>query len=111
MSIRPSLIEAPLLEFATHVAPSEFHAKVRQVRDVAHPDDLDLAWLRGMDRRDIRIAKTTDGWHLTGFLDIETGAKLNTILKNLSVPRDANDDRTSSERRMGALDQICADRS
>ena len=102
------LIEAPLLEFATHVAPSEFHARVRQVRDVAHPDDLDLAWLRGMDRRDIRIAKTTDGWHLTGFLDIETGAKLNTILKNLSVPRDANDDRTSSERRMGALDQICA---
>ena len=101
------LIEAPLLEVATHVAPSEFHAKVRQVRDVAHPDDLDRAWLKGMDQRDIRLAKTTDGWHLTGFLDIETGAKLNTILKNLSVPRDADDCRAPSERRMGALDQIC----
>lgn len=101
------LIEAPLLEVATHVAPSEFHAKVRQVRDVAHPDDLDQAWLKGMDQRDIRLAKTTDGWHLTGFLDIETGAKLNTILKNLSVPRDGGDNRSPSERRMGALDQIC----
>ena len=101
------LIEAPLLEVATHVAPSEFHAKVRQVRDVAHPDDLDQAWLKGMDKRDIRLAKTTDGWHLTGFLDIETGAKLNTILKNLSVPRDGGDDRAPSQRRMDALDQIC----
>jgi hypothetical protein len=101
------LIEEPLLEFATQVAPSEFHAKVRQVRDVAHPDDLDQAWLKGMDKRDIRLARTAEGWHLTGFLDIETGAKLDTILKNLSVPRDADDDRAPSERRMDALDQIC----
>ena len=101
------LIEEPLLEVAKQVAPSEFHAKVRQVRDVAHPDDLDHAWLKGMDKRDIRLAKTTDGWHLTGFLDIETGAKLDTILRNLSVPRDADDDRAPSQRRMEALDQIC----
>jgi uncharacterized protein DUF222/HNH endonuclease len=101
------LIEGPLLDVAKHVSPSEFHAKLRQVRDIAHPDDLDDAWLKGMDKRDIRLAKTTEGWHLTGFLDIETGAKLNTILTNLSVPRDADDHRTSSERRMSALDDIC----
>lgn len=101
------LIEEPLLEVAKHVAPSEFHAKVRQIRAVMHPDDLDEAWLKGMDKRDIRLAKTTEGWHVTGFLDIETGAKLNTILQNLSVPRDADDDRASSQRRMDALDQIC----
>ncbi len=101
------LIEEPLLEVAKHVAPSEFHAKVRQIRAVMHPDDLDEAWLKGMDQRDIRLAKTADGWHVTGFLDIETGAKLNTILKNLSVPRDADDDRAPSARRMDALDQIC----
>jgi len=101
------LIEEPLLEVAKHVAPAEFHAKVRQVREVAHPDDLDLAWLKGMDKRDIRLAKTADGWHVTGFLDIETGAKLNTILRNLSVPRDADDRRSPSVRRMEALDAIC----
>ena len=101
------LIEEPLLEVAKHVAPGEFHAKVRQVRAIAHPDDLEEAWLKGMDKRDIRLAKTAEGWQLTGFLDIETGAKLKTILTNLSVPRDADDQRTPSERRMGALDDIC----
>ncbi len=101
------LIEAPLLEVAKHAPPGEFHAKVRQVRALIHPDDLDEAWLKGMDKRDIRLAKTVEGWHVTGFLDIETGAKLNTILKNLSVPRDGADDRAPSKRRMEALDQIC----
>jgi hypothetical protein len=101
------LLEEPLLHVAQAVSPSEFHTKVRHVRDIAHPDDLDTAWLKGMDQRDIRLAKTTDGWHLTGFLDIETGAKLDTILKNLSVPRDSDDGRAPSERRMDALDQIC----
>jgi hypothetical protein len=101
------LLEEPLLEVAKHAAPAEFHAKVRQIRGVMHPDELDRAWLKGMDKRDIRLARTSEGWHLTGFLDIETGAKLNSILGNLSVPRDADDQRIPSERRMDALDQIC----
>jgi uncharacterized protein DUF222/HNH endonuclease len=101
------LIEEPLLDIAKHTSPAEFHAKVRHVRDIAHPDDLDAAWLKGMDKRDVRLARTTEGWHLTGFLDIETGAKLSTILNNLSVPRDADDDKAPSERRMDALDTIC----
>lgn len=49
------LLEQPLLDVARRVSPSEFHAKVRQVRDVAHPDDLDAAWLKRMDKR-------TSGW-------------------------------------------------
>ena len=101
------LIEEPLLEVAKHVAPSELHAKVRQIRAVMHPDDLDEAWLKGTDKRDIRLAKTAEGWHVTGFLDIETGAKLNTILRNLSVLRDADVDRAPSARRMDALDDLC----
>ena len=101
------LTEEPLLEVAKHVAPSEFHAKVRQIQAVMHPDDLDQAWLKGMDKRDIRLAKTAEGWHVTGFLDIETGAKLNAILQNLSVPRDADDQRSPSDRRMDALDAMC----
>ena len=100
-------LEAPLLELAERVPPSELHSKIREVRDVLHADDLDDAWLSGMDKRDIRLAKTTEGWHVTGFLDIETGAKLNTILQNLSVPRDADEQRSPSERRMDALDVMC----
>ena len=100
-------LEAPLLELAERVAPSELHAKIREIRDVLHADDLDQAWLKGMDKRDIRLAKTAEGWHVTGFLDIETGAKLNTILRNLSAPRDADDQRSPSDRRMDALDGLC----
>lgn len=97
---------APLLEFATSHAPAELHAKVRHLRDVFHSDDLDRAWLKGMDRRDLRLAKTTEGWHVTGFLSIETGAKLKALLDNLSVPRDADDERSAAHRRMDALDEI-----
>ena len=101
------LLEEPLLEVAQHAPPGEFHAKVRQVRAVMHPDELDRARLKGMDQRDIRLAKTSEGWHVTGFLDIETGAKLDAIVRNLSVPRDSDDHRTPADRRMDALDQIC----
>ncbi len=100
-------LDEPLVEIAKALTPAEFHAKVRQIRDVLHPDDLDRAWLDGMDKRDIRLAKTVEGWHLTGFLDIETGAKLDAILKNLSVPRDGGDERSPAERRMDALDEMC----
>ncbi len=101
------LLEEPLLEVARHAAPSEFHARVRQIRAVMHPDELDRAWLKGMDQRDIQLAKTSQGWHVTGFLDVETGAKLDPILRNLSVPRDADDQRSPADRRMDALDQLC----
>ncbi len=35
------LLEEPLLEFAKTLTPGEFHAKVRGVRAVLHPDDID----------------------------------------------------------------------
>jgi hypothetical protein len=101
------LLAEPLLQLAERVTPGELFARIRQVRAVIHADDLDQAWLKGMDQRDIRLARTTDGWHLTGFLDTATGAKLKTILDNLSVPRDGADDRRASERRMDALDELC----
>ncbi len=100
-------LEEPLLDLAKRVTPGELFAKVRQVRDVIHADDLDQAWLRGMARRDIKVVRCGDGWHVTGFLDIEAGAKLKAVLANLSVPRDADDTRAPAERRMDALDDIC----
>ena len=59
-----------------------------------------------MDKRDIRLARTPEGWHVTGFLTIETGAKLKALLDNLAVPRDADDDRSAAHRRMDALDEM-----
>ena len=82
------LIEEPLLEVAKHVTPGELHAKVRDgvTMGRAKPDGRAAA-----KPRPSATEERVPGQHLTGFLDIETGAKLNTILKNLSVPRDADD--------------------
>jgi hypothetical protein len=47
-----------------------------------------------------------DGSILTGFLDIEVGNMLDTVLRNLSVPREAGDTRSPADRRMDGLEQL-----
>ncbi len=59
-----------------------------------------------MAKRDFKLSKTLGGWHLTGFLDIEVGALLDTVLRNLSVPRKGGDDRSPADRRMDGLEQL-----
>jgi hypothetical protein len=98
--------EADMVAVAITSAPNDFHQRVRHLRYRLDPDSLDKAYLDGMDKRDIRLAKTIGGWHLTGFLDIETGAKFDTILRSLSVPRVEGDVRTPAQRRMDSLEQL-----
>jgi len=96
--------EAEMVEAACASTPKDFHERVRLLRFRLFPDDLDKAYLDGMAKRDIKLSKTLGGWHLTGFLDIEVGAMLDTVLRNLSVPRDAGDDRSPADRRMDGLE-------
>ncbi len=98
--------ETAMVEAAVSSTPKDFHERVRHLRFRLFPDDLDKAYLDGMAKRDIKLSKTLGGWHLTGFLDIEVGAMLDTVLRNLSVPRDAGDDRSPAERRMDGLPQL-----
>jgi hypothetical protein len=100
------LRETEMVEAATNSTPKDFHERVRHLRFRLFPDDLDKAYLDGMDRRDFKLSKTLGGWHLTGFLDIEVGAMLDTVLRNLSVPRGAGDDRSPADRRMDGLEQF-----
>ncbi|GAA3527864.1 HNH endonuclease [Aeromicrobium flavum] len=79
---------------------------VVRAKAIRHPDTLDEAWIKGMNRRDIRLAKTIDGWHVTGFLPIDVGARMNAVLEALSVPREAGDTRTASQRRCDGLDEL-----
>jgi hypothetical protein len=102
--------ETDMVAAAVGSTPRDFHERVRRLRFRLYPDDLDKAYLKGMDKRDIKLAKTLGGWHVTGFLDIETGAKFDTLLRNQSVPREADDTRTASERRMDGL-QLWLDRT
>jgi hypothetical protein len=98
--------ETEMVQAATSSTPKDFHDRIRHLRDRLFPDDLDKAYLDGMDRRDLKLSKTLGGWHLTGFLDIEVGAMLDALLRNLSVPRQAGDDRKPADRRMDGLESF-----
>jgi hypothetical protein len=88
------------------VAPTDFHRRVRLLRDRLDPDGLDRAYLDGMAKCDFKVSKTIGGWHVNGFLDIETGAMFDTVRRSLSVPRDEGDTRTAAERRIDGLRQL-----
>ena len=107
--IEPMVVEQcmnPLLDLATHAAPTTVRQAVKKLRATAHPDDLDEAWIKGMDRHDIKVSVVGDGVAVTGFLPFDTGTKLKTVLQSLSAPTCAEDDRPASVRRVTALDQL-----
>ena len=95
-----------LLLVAAGAPPVEIREAVRKIRAAAHPDDLDEAWIKGMAKHDIKLNPVLDGYHLTGFLPFDTGAKLKTLLQSLSAPTCAEDDRPVNVRRVTALDAL-----
>ena len=95
-----------LLAVATTHEPVQLRRVVRALRDAVYPEALDEAWINGMAKEDLQLSPVPEGWHLTGFLKTETGAKLKAVLDSLSIPTVANDDRTSAERRVAGLDRL-----
>ena len=107
--IDPMVVEQcmnPLLDLATHAAPTTVRQAVKKLRATAHPDDLDEAWIKGMDQHDLKVSVVGDGVAVTGFLPFDTGTKLKTLLQSLSAPTCAEDDRPVSIRRVTALDAL-----
>ena len=98
--------EAWLLEVATTHEPAALRQVMTSLREAVYPDSLDAAWIDGMDRQDLQVNPVPDGWHVNGFLNTTTGAKLKTVLDTLGAPRDADDQRPGAERRVDALDQM-----
>lgn len=94
------------LAIARNVPADEMHGVLRQLRE-ATLDELDAAWRRGMDKRDLTLQRTIDGWMIAGFLPIDLGTKLRVILDSLSVPREAGDTRRPAERRLEGLESLC----
>ncbi|MFL6089072.1 MAG: DUF222 domain-containing protein [Aeromicrobium sp.] len=99
-------VEAELKVLAEGLRPAELFEKMRLLKAIAQPDELDEAWLRGMDKEDIQCLRVLDGFHLNGHLGPDVGAKLHAFLRSAAVPRDAEDDRTSAQRRIDGLDEL-----
>ncbi|CAN5397239.1 hypothetical protein BH09ACT10_BH09ACT10_06480 [soil metagenome] len=95
-----------LVDVAKACDPGELGKVIRELRDAVHSEALDRKWADGCDKEDIHLDPTTDGWHLSGFLSIATGAKFKAVLESVSVPRDKDDDRAASERRMDGFDAL-----
>ncbi|MDN5855953.1 MAG: 13E12 repeat family protein, partial [Actinomycetia bacterium] len=99
-------VEELLLPIAESETPQVLREAISYLHEVLHPDDLDDKYAKGMERRDIKVAKCGQGWHLTGFLDQEVGAKFNEWLKTVSRPECEGDDRTPAGRRVDAFDRL-----
>ena len=98
--------EQVLLEVALNREPGALFEAVQHLKGVVHPQDLDDAWERGMDKEDIAVDALPEGFHVTGFLNTITGAKLKKVLDSVSAPRDKDDTRTGPERRVQGLDDL-----
>ncbi|HUP98830.1 MAG TPA: DUF222 domain-containing protein [Aeromicrobium sp.] len=99
-------IEPQVLDVAVEHAPRDVFTLMRHAKAIIHSDELDEAWLRGMDKEDIRCLRVGDGYQPSGFLGIDVGAKLKVFLDAASVPCDGEDNRTNAERRIDALDDL-----
>ncbi|WP_370616755.1 HNH endonuclease signature motif containing protein [Mumia sp. Pv 4-285] len=95
-----------LLDVAERSEPAALRAEIREFVEAIHPDELDAAYIRGMDRRDIQVSKVGEGYAVTGFLDIATGSKLKAVVDHLGAPDDRHDTRSPSQRRVGNLDRL-----
>ncbi|MGI9085154.1 MAG: DUF222 domain-containing protein [Aeromicrobium sp.] len=98
--------EGWLLDVAVAHEPGELRRVMRSLREAVYPDSLDEAWAAGMDREDFQVNPVPDGWHVNGFLNTVTGAKLKSVLDSLGAPRDGDDTRPGADRRVTALDTL-----
>jgi len=99
-------LEGEVLDVAVQHPPRELFTLMRYAKAIIHSDELDEAWLNGMDKEDFRVVRVGDGYQPTGFLGIDLGAKLKVFLDSVSVPRDGDDNRTNAERRIDGLDEL-----
>ena len=94
------------LAVALESSPGDLFEAVKHLKDVVHPEDLDDAWEKGMDKEDFCVNAVPDGWHVNGFLGTTTGAKLKKVIDSVSAPHDAEDTRTGPQRRVQGLDDL-----
>jgi hypothetical protein len=109
VGLEPMLqFQEALVDVANSRDPGDLFEAVKHLKDTLHPEDLDEKWHDGMDKEDFQVDALPDGWHVTGFLNTVTGAKLKKVLDSVSAPRDKEDDRTGSQRRVQGIDDLCS---
>ena len=99
-------LEQDLTQVAVAASPRDLFTVIKAVRDVVYEDELDEAWLRGMEKEDFQCVKVGDGYQPKGFFGIDLGAMIKVYLDAVSAPRDADDTRTAAQRRIDAFHEL-----
>ena len=101
-----------LIESARNLSPPDLRKALDYWRQAAAPDDVAAAFERRHQQRRVFVSTTLGGMvRIDGDLDPEGGAVVMTALRSLAEPAglDAKDGRTSPQRRVDALVDICRD--
>ena len=99
-------LEEDLTQVAVAASPRDLFTVIKALRDVIYEDELDEAWLRGMEKEDFQCVKVGDGYQPKGFFGIDLGAMIKVYLDSVSAPRDADDTRTAAQRRVDAFHEL-----
>jgi hypothetical protein len=103
---RDDIGEAYLVERAGELGAADFARVVKHWAVRADPAAADRGWAASMTREELVLSKTLDGYHLQGWLSEASGAALDAALRaRIGVPA-PGDQRTSAQRRAGALNGL-----
>lgn len=95
--------EEVLLALAESYGVREFQRITRRFAHVADPDADDRGYREALAREHFDLAKTTGGYHLSGFLTLDHGQVLKTALRGVGGVPAAGDTRTATQRRAAEL--------
>lgn len=102
----PEAGETFLLEHAEELDAADFTNLVKHWAITTDPDAGDRTWAADLSTEELTLSKTLNGYHLTGWLSLVNGAALDTALRAQTATPAPGDQRTSAQRRAGALTNI-----
>lgn len=99
--------EDALLSVARLTDPAGLREAVKALREALDPDALERDYVKALGRRQVSCVPVGAGFHLSGFLDAESGAIVATAINARIRPSGPDDRRRIGERRADALADIC----
>jgi Domain of unknown function (DUF222)/HNH endonuclease len=89
-----------LLPVAQHGDPADLLTAVDRARDTVDPGAADRDWIEAQEKYDLTVRRVGHGFDVAGYLDPETGTKLQHVLNSVSAPRGDHDERPVAQRRV-----------
>ena len=99
-------VEEYLLVQAQDMRVDEVRRLGKYFAQVADPEADERGYRRTKEREFVELARTLDGWHLSGFLTEENGRLVRAAMDAVMTPPAPDDQRTGDQRRAQALADI-----